>query len=365
MRIICKRWKKLIMICCFFTTCLILAITSVAQENDSLGKARIIYPWGEIAVEEQYSTMADKPYKIGVTVPHLKSSYFVNNGYGIFYEAEKSGCGSVTFLAAQGYDDLDTQINQTENLIELGVDAILAAPISSGANVESCMEAIAKGIPVFFFGQSCDIRNHSGMVAPDNFIMGQMQAKWTATQLGGKGKVILLSGPAGANWTVVNYDGILSGFSEYPDIEIIDQRWSDVDPAIGMEITERMLSRYPDVDAFLCADVIGHGCGQAISAAGKQDDILVVMTYPENATWSMIEEGIVDYAINTPLVATTRMLVSHAIKILNDPSNRLAGAIYYVDAVEITKENVNTINMSRIIAPEGWTIPSGGTAIFN
>lgn len=347
----------------FYCVILVLAVffstIVVAQENELLGKAQIIYPWGQISVAEQYTVMADKPYKIGVSVPHLKSSYFVNNAYGIFKEAEKSGCKSVTFLAAKGYDDLETQISQTENLVELGVDAIISAPISSEGNIRSLEEAIKRGIQVFFFGQSCDIRDHSGMFAPNNFIMGQMQAEWTARKLGGKGKVILLSGPAGANWTIVNYEGIMAGFSKYPGIEIIDQKWSDVDPAIGMEITEKMMTIYPEVDAFICSDVIGHGSAQAVRAAGKQDEILVVMTYPENATLSMIEKGLVDYAINTPLVATTEMLVSHVIRMLNNPSDKLAGAIFFVDAIEITKENVNTIDLSRVFAPVDWTVPFG------
>jgi len=339
----------------------LFSIIVVAQNNELLGRAQIIYPWGQISIADQNTVMADKPYKIGVTVPHVKSSFWINSAYGMFIEAEKSGCESLTFLAAKGYDDLATQISQTENLVELGVDAIIISPISSGGNIESCEEAIKKGVPVFFYGQECDIRDHSGEVTGNNFIMGQMQAEWTARKLGGKGKVILLSGPAGINWTTVNYEGIMVGFSKYPEIEIIDQKWSDVDPAIAMQTTESLMMRYPEIDAFICVDVLGHGCAQAVAAAGKQDEILVVMNYPENATLPMIEQGLVDYGVINPPVATARMMVSQVIRMLNDPSNRLAGAIFFIDAVEITKENVKTIDLSRVMAPVDWTVPFGGT----
>lgn len=352
----------------FIFFCIILALTLIfssvviAQENESLGYAQIVYQWGEISVEEQFSVMADRPYKIGVSVPHCKSSFWINNAYGIFEEAEKTGCKSVTFLAAKGYDDLSTQISQVENLVELGVDAILIAPISSGGNVESCEEAIKKGVPIFFLEQNCYIRNHSGQVIGNDYQIGQMQAEWTAHKLGGEGKVILLSGPAATNWTTVNYQGILAGFSGYPGIEIVGQKWSDVDPAIGMEVTERYMMMYPDVDAFLCADVLAHGCAQAIKAAGKEDEILVVMNYPESATLPMIEEGLIDYSVINPPVRSAKILISIVNRVLNDTFDKIAGATLFIEPIEITPENVNDIDFSsEILSPIDWNIPLGGT----
>lgn len=346
---------------------LIISITSIAKEqiSESFGIAQVIYPWGDISFEEQKTVLANNPYKIGVSVPHLKSAVWISMANGIFLEAEKSGCESVTFLAAKGYDDLDTQINQTENLIELGVDAIIIAPISSGGNIESCEEAIRRGIPIIFWGQNCHIRNHSGQATGNNYEMGQMQAEWTAQKLGGKGNIILLSGPPGINWTTINYEGILNGLSKYPDIKIIDQKWTDIDPAIGMELTERLMMRYPDVDAFICTDVLGHGCGQAVAAADKQNEILVVMNYPEKATLPMIEEGLVDYGVINPPLNTGRITVSLAIRALNDPTDQIIGANLFIEPIEITIDNIKNVDLSGVLAPEDWTVPSGGTMVFN
>jgi len=114
-------FKKFYILCCvILVLAVVFSTVVIAQESELLGNAQIIYPWGQISIAGQNTVMADKPYKIGVTVPHVKSSFWINSAYGMFIEAEKSGCESLTFLAAKGYDDLATQISQTENLVQLG-----------------------------------------------------------------------------------------------------------------------------------------------------------------------------------------------------------------------------------------------------
>ena len=90
--------------------------------------AENIYPWGSRLWEPWERVKPKKEFKIGISVPSLSSPYFVNQIYGFLTEAKASGVG-VTVLAAQGYEDLQGQISQVENLMQKGVDALIIAPI--------------------------------------------------------------------------------------------------------------------------------------------------------------------------------------------------------------------------------------------
>ncbi len=101
-----------------------------------------------------------KPYRIGVSIPSLGSPYFVNQSYGFLTEAKATGVG-ITILAAKGYEDLQGQVSQIENLVNKRVDALVIAPISAEGIAAITDEAIEKRIPVYFIGEAAHTKKSS------------------------------------------------------------------------------------------------------------------------------------------------------------------------------------------------------------
>src|SRR5437667_1942897 len=88
-----------------------------------------------------------KPYRIGVAIPHLANPHYVGQAYGYIDEAQSLGA-QVTLLEAGGYEHLDKQVSQVEDLIASKVDAIILAAISGPGTVSAVEQAVAAGIPV-------------------------------------------------------------------------------------------------------------------------------------------------------------------------------------------------------------------------
>ena len=90
---------------------------------------------------------ATKVWKIGVLFPHLKDPFWLGCDYAVFEEARRLGV-EVTLLTANGYDDLNGQLAQMDDLIAKKVDLILLAPISYEGNNQEVTKAKAAGVPV-------------------------------------------------------------------------------------------------------------------------------------------------------------------------------------------------------------------------
>ena len=80
-----------------------------------------------------------KQYTIGVLLPQMSNPHFIGQAYGYIDEAEKLGA-KVILYDAGGYQYIDKQISQMEDLIASKVDAIdLVA--ANGAGTISAVEA--------------------------------------------------------------------------------------------------------------------------------------------------------------------------------------------------------------------------------
>ena len=86
-------------------------------------------------------------YRLGVAIPHLANPHYVGQAYGYIDEAQALGA-QVTLLEAGGYEHLDKQISQVEDLIASKVDAIILAAVSGPGTSARWRQRSAAGIPV-------------------------------------------------------------------------------------------------------------------------------------------------------------------------------------------------------------------------
>ena len=80
-------------------------------------------------------------------------------------------------------------------------------------------------------------------------------------QIGGEGKIVLLSGPAGVPTAEARYEGATAMFGNYPGIEILAHENTNWDAADGKKVMQALLTRFDQIDA-----VWADGAGQAIGA---------------------------------------------------------------------------------------------------
>ena len=82
-----------------------------------------------------------KQYTIGVLLPQMSNPHFIGQAYGYIDEADKLGA-KVILYDAGGYQYIEKQVSQMEDLIASKVDAIDLVAIN-GAGTISAVEALS------------------------------------------------------------------------------------------------------------------------------------------------------------------------------------------------------------------------------
>lgn len=298
---------------------------------------------------------ANKQYTIGVLIPNLRDPYWVAQAYGFFDEAEKYGA-KVTLLDAGGYANIDKQVNQINDLVVRKVDAIALAAVSAQGTANAVDEAVKAGIPVLNMVTMTDSKNVKVRVAPADWDLGAVQAEFIGEKLGGKGKVVMLNGPAGATWSMTRYAGFKATLKEkYPEIKILGDRWTEMDRAVALNTMEDFLQRFPDLNAvYTPSDLIGCGAADAVKAAGKKGQIIVTTGSYSRESDAFVKDGLIQMAAGEQTVLIGRWTTRAAIGILNGDS---WPSIIQQPLQKITLENISKFDSATEFSPVGWSVP--------
>lgn len=118
-------------------------------------------------------------------------------------------------------DDRNAQIETVENMINLGVDAIVLAPLDNVALQVPVRQAAAAGIPVVIIDSDLEGDTHIAFVATDNRVAGERGGHHLAERLNGTGRVIMLRYQEGSASTMHREQGFLDAMEQYPDITVV------------------------------------------------------------------------------------------------------------------------------------------------
>jgi ribose transport system substrate-binding protein len=113
-------------------------------------------------------------------------------------ELKKQGLvDKLTITDAQG--NANTQIQQIQSMIDAKLDAIIVDAGSATALDRVIADACAKGIVVANFDSLVDTNDLTTKIDTDQNLWGKLATEWLVGQLGGKGKILVLNGPAGVS----------------------------------------------------------------------------------------------------------------------------------------------------------------------
>jgi len=297
-----------------------------------------------------------KQYRIGIAVPHLSNPHYVGQAYGYLDEAQSLGA-QVTLLEAGGYQYLDKQVSQIEDLIASKVDAIILAAVSGPGTVGAVEDAVAAGIPVINVNVMTDSDKVVTRIRSDDDVIGRMHADFMGERLKGVGNVVMLRGAPGTSWAEIRGNAFKKRIAEkYPNVKILGEQYSQSTPTDGLRLMEDFLQTFPEINGvYNGADTTAIGAAQAILAAGKQGKTVITATDFQIDTEKFIREGVVSMSVLQQTVTMGRWGVRAAI---NHLEKRPVPPVLFTAQVLATKENVNELNLETVRAPAGWTPPT-------
>ena len=301
----------------------------------------------------------DKPakqYTIGVLLPQLSNPHFVGQAYGYIDEAEKLGAKVILFDAG-GYQYLDRQISQMEDLIASKVDAIILVAVNGPGTIGAVDRAVTAGIPVI----NCNVMTGSDKVVTrvrsDDETIGQMQADFMGQALKGEGKVVMLRGAPGTSWAENRGNAFKKRLAEkFPKVSVMGEQYSQSTPADGLKLMEDFLQTFPQIDgAYNGADTTAIGAAQAVLSAGKKGKVAITATDFQVDTEKFIRDGVMSATVAQQTVTIGRWGVRAAINTLE---KREVPKALWTPLLLITADNISNLDTSSLRAPVGWKPPT-------
>jgi ribose transport system substrate-binding protein len=229
--------------------------------------------FGVIAAAQAQDIPSLKGKRIGITVIGTEHYWDLKAYQGQIDEVKRLGG---TPIALDGGRNDSRQISQIQTLIAQRPDVIIEQ-LGNGPVLQPWLKKIrTAGIPLFTVDTISPYSINDS--TSDNFGIGEKLALQLASDIGGKGNILVFNGFYSVPVCAVRYDELKLVLKSFPDIKIITPELRDVIPNTVQnaysQVTD-MLAKYPnkgDIAAVWSAwDVPQVGATQAIVAAHRPE----------------------------------------------------------------------------------------------
>ncbi|WP_213941377.1 sugar ABC transporter substrate-binding protein [Pseudomonas sp. dw_612] len=217
-----------------------------------------------------FSQWAAASYRIGVSIARVDDNFMTYVRSGLEDAAKKDNV-QIQFEDAQG--DVVRQLNQVQGFINQKVDAVIVLPVDTAATANMTRAAVEAKTPLVYVNRHPDERTlPKGVVtvASNDIEAGQLQMRYLAEKLGGKGTLAIIMGDLAQNSTHDRTEGVKQVLKDYPGIKIVEQQTAEWQRAKGMDLTSNWLLAGTSFDAIVANnDEMAIGAAMALQQAGK------------------------------------------------------------------------------------------------
>jgi ABC-type sugar transport system substrate-binding protein len=297
---------------------------------------------------------AKKRYKIAVLFPFQGIPFWTNEAFGIFDQAEKAGVDLI-WRSADGYENVDRQVQQLSEVKSLAVDAVLLGATNFAGTRAAVEDLVQSGIPVINHVTSTDSARVSSRVLVDYADIGRRQALYLKQALPNGGEVLMLNGPAGAEWSTNAVNGFKAELGAGSNLRIVAERNSNPDRVAAQRFVEDLIVRFPNaVACFSVTDSLAMGAVDALKGANKAGKVKVTTAGFSPETVEPIKQGLIHLNVDESPVLIGRAALNATVRVLN--GDAIANE-QFVPTPEHTLQSLQTTNLDQQWAPTSWKLP--------
>lgn len=215
----------------------------------------------------------DESYTIGISNGFVGSEWrtqMLDQIETVAADIEENMGVEIELIIESADTDVQGQIQQIENLINRGVDAIIVNPNDQSALSLTLEDAVAEGIVVIVVDQEVDAQGVYNVVIDQNE-WAKISTRWLAEALGGEGNIVLIEGFVGHPANEARMDGVEEILEEYPDIEVVGRETGSWNQANGQQVMSDFLASIPDIDGVWTQDGMATGVLNAILTADPDE----------------------------------------------------------------------------------------------
>ena len=237
----------------------------------------------------------------GILMKTLANPFWGAMGQGVEAGAREAGV-EYYMQAVESDQAAESQLNVCNTMLERKPVAMITAAINS-TNLLPCLKAArAAGIEVVDLDGNLDpaILKAEGIditfsIGSDNRLAGAQGAEFMVGQLGAEatGPVLVIEGLSGNITGQKRASGFADKLAEQaPDLKIVASLPGDWDRGKAANITNDILTRYPDlVGIFAANDGMALGAVESVFAAGTGGDVVIIGVDGNSDAVKSIGEG--------------------------------------------------------------------------
>ena len=211
------------------------------------------------------------PFTIGVSNSFVGSEWRTQMVQDIEATADlfrDAGC-EIELVIESADTDVQGQIQQVQNLLNRGVDAIIINPGDVSGLNSVLEEATADGVVVIAVDQEIAAEGVYNVVI-DQKEWAKISIQWLAEQLGGEGNIVLIEGFVGHPANEARMAGVEEVLAEYPNITVVGRESGMWDQATGQQVASDLLASIPDIDGIWTQDGMATGVLTALRTANPE-----------------------------------------------------------------------------------------------
>lgn len=244
--------------------------------------------------------------------------------------------------------DVTEELNNINGLISSGVDILMISPNSPTSMGSVIQSAIDQDIMVIIFNDAAAYEG-TYCIYNDQKAFWEIQAKWLAEKLGGKGNIVQITGSSGNSTSELRISCADKVFQDYPDIKILASAPGEWSETTAQSVMSTFLSTYgDDIDAAMAEDVMANGLARAYENAGIEPKIMSGDT----------QKSFIDWNLKHPDVAT---IASPSVPAIGVNSINMALKLYQGEELkeEVLKPNQEDESLvNAIVIPMPFVIVS-------
>lgn len=309
-----------------------------------------------VALSKENSTPSK--IKIGFVLATLQEERYQKDQKYFNAEAEKLGFEAIV-VSADNKDNVQTA--KIENLLSMGVKALVIQPVNSQAAGSLVKLAHDDKVPVVAYDRLITDAPVDFYITQDSFKVGVLQAEAAVKKTDKKGNYVILMGQAGHSVANEITNGVLSVLKIHPQIKIVVQKnhdsWS---PAQAMATVENALTKYSNkIDAILANNSgMARGAVQALVEQQLDGKVFVAGADADLSAIKDIVAGRQQFEVLKDIAPLAQTAAQVAFKLANGEkpkaSSELTNGKYKVPVIATPVYAITIDNLEQKIFATGF-----------
>lgn len=234
-----------------------------------------------------------KNLKLGVVLLGVGNPFFDDVLAGVHEKAEELAGYNCSVLIRQTEYSLQQQLDAIDALLSEGVSGLAISPYNDSAVRRKIDTLCHEGIPVVTLNTDIENASRLAYVGSNFYRSGETAGGLMCLMAKGEVHVGIISGSQNILCHTERIAGFAHTIASHPNIRIVDTVNNNDDDQVSFELTKKLLSDHPEINAFyFTAGGVYGGC-KAIEASARANDTVVITNDLVPTTREYMEKGLI------------------------------------------------------------------------